>query len=175
MMKKIGVMGAARQFTEQAKESAFQLGQSIAKNNCMLVTGATTGLSFEAAKGAKDERGFVLGISPAYDLGEHEDKYKMPGDNFDVIIFTGLGLKGRNLINIRSSDAVLFVGGSIGTLNEFTIAFDEGKVIGVLEGSGGVTDKIKDLAKICQNKNDAKIFFDADPKKLVGKVMGELK
>ncbi len=64
-----------------------------------------------------------------------------------MIIFTGFGYKGRNVINVRCADIVLILGGATGTLNEFTIAYDEGKIIGVLEGSGGIADHIERSSK----------------------------
>ena len=49
---------------------------------------------------------------------------------------------GREVTNIRSSDMVIILKGRSGTLGEFDIAFDEGKLTGVLQGSGGITDQI---------------------------------
>ena len=41
---------------------------------------------------------------------------------------------GREITNIRSCDIVVIVGGRIGTLGEFAIAYDEGRLIGILTG-----------------------------------------
>jgi predicted Rossmann-fold nucleotide-binding protein len=68
-----------------------------------------------------------VGISPAHSLEEHQERYGLPRQGSDVVIYTGFGYKGRNVVNIRSSDIVVILRGSIGTLNEFTIAYDEGK------------------------------------------------
>lgn len=46
---------------------------------------------------------------------------------------------GREATNIRSS--VLLLGGRSGALGEFAITYDEGKWIGVLAGSGGITEE----------------------------------
>ena len=115
----------------------------IAEKGCTLITGATFGLPNEAIKGAHSQGGFTVGISPAYSEEEHMTKYKMPLDD-DVIIYTGLGFEGRNLINVRTCDAAIFIKGSIGTLNEFTIAVKEEKLIGIIESSG-ISKKISRL------------------------------
>jgi len=94
-------------------------------------------------------------------------RYGLPDDGADVIIYTGFGYKGRNVVNIRSSDIVIIFGGATGTLNEFTIAYDEGKVIGVLEGSGGVADQIKKIVEVCQKSTPGQLFFDSDPRTLI--------
>jgi predicted Rossmann-fold nucleotide-binding protein len=64
---------------------------------------------------------------------------------YDAIIYTGSGLMGREIENIRSCDVVIFAGGRSGTLGEFAIAYDEGKVIGVLESTGGITQHLSTI------------------------------
>jgi len=91
----------------------------------------------------------------------------MPPDAADVIIYTGFGLKGRNVVNVRSAEIVIIFGGATGTLNEFTIAYDEGKIIGVLEGSGGCADHIKEVIDFCKKPSRATVLFDTDPEKLI--------
>jgi len=166
MRFKIGVMGSASEFMEEAERKVFELGREIAKHDCVLITGATTGLPYAASRGVKKENGLSIGISPARDEEEHTIIYKKPTDSYDVIIYTGFGFKGRNVINIRACDFVIFVGGSTGTLNEFTIAYDEGKVIGVLQGTGGISDNVKKILEVCK-KDPSKIIYNKDPKKLI--------
>jgi hypothetical protein len=108
-----------------------------------------------------------VGISPAENHAEHVGRYGLPDDGADVIIYTGFGYKGRNVINIRSSDIVIILGGATGTLNEFTIAYDEAKVISVLAGSGGVADHIKKIVEVCRKPTLGQLFFDADPETLI--------
>jgi hypothetical protein len=59
-------------------------------------------------------------------------------------------------------------------LNEFTIAYDEGKIIGILERTGGISDHLRKIIRICNKETGAKILYDSDPKKLVEKVLGVL-
>ena len=153
---------------------AEELGAAIAKQDCILITGATTGLPELVAKAFRKHGGFALGVSPAENRQEHLNRYQLPDDGADVIIYTGFGYKGRNVINVRSADIVLVLGGATGTLNEFTIAYDEGKIIGVLEGSGGIADHLREIITVCNKPALGKMFFDGDPTKLVASCVAAL-
>ncbi|OHA00604.1 MAG: hypothetical protein A3H71_02850 [Candidatus Sungbacteria bacterium RIFCSPLOWO2_02_FULL_48_13b] len=169
---KICVSGAAEtgHCGPEALERTKELGKQIAEHKAVLVTGATTGAPFWAAIGAKDAGGFVIGVSPAANEKEHVEKYELPLDYHDLIIYTGFGYSGRNLLLTRSADAVILTCGRIGTLNEFTDAFEDQKPIGVLEGSGGVADEIRDIVENA-HRGPGKIVYDSDPKTLVEKVL----
>jgi uncharacterized protein (TIGR00725 family) len=151
----------------RANERAVALASALVRADCILVTGATTGLPDLVAQEFRRLGGFALGISPAENRTEHVQRYGLPEDGADLIVFTGFGYKGRNVINIRTSDIVLIFGGAIGTLNEFTIAYDEGKIIGVLEGSGGVVDHLGSIIEYCRKSTQGVVFFDQDPQQLV--------
>lgn len=155
---------------EGALESAKKIGSEIVNNNGVLVTGATTGIPYWAAIGAKEAEGISIGLSPAVSELEHVRKYKLPTDYFDLIIYTGFDYAGRNLLLTRSSDAVIVVCGRIGTFNEFTIAFEDQKPIGVLEQSGGAADMIRDIVSK-SHRGPGKIVYDSDPANLVKKVI----
>ena len=139
---KICVSGAAE--TEHcfpdALEKAKILGKEIIRHKAILITGATTGFPFWAAIGAKEENGFVIGVSPASSEKEHIRTYQLPVDYMDMIIYTGFGYSGRNLLLTKAADAVIIGCGRMGTMNEFTIAFEDKKPIGVLLGAGGTTE-----------------------------------
>lgn len=169
---KICVSGASEtgHCGEGTLEKTKELGRQIVLSNSVLVTGATTGAPFWAAIGAKEANGFVIGLSPASSEIEHIKKYKLPLDYHDIIIYTGFGYSGRNLMLTRASDAVLISCGRMGTLNEFTIAFEDDKPIGVLEGTGGTADEIKNLLEKTR-KGAGKVVFDSDPKRLIEKVL----
>src|SRR6185436_18672637 len=126
MKTKIGVMGSAEQLPALG-EMAAALGKAVAARDLILLTGATTGLIYETGRAARDAHAMHIGISPAHNAREHVEKYDLPLDACDAIIYTGFGLKGRNVVLVRSCDIVIFIAGSIGSLNEFTIAYDEGK------------------------------------------------
>jgi len=108
-------------------EKAIEVGRLVAEHGMVLMTGATTGIPYWAAKGAKEAGGIVIGLSPAVSKISHLKTYHLPIDYHDLIIYTGFDYSGRNLLLTRSSDAVITLYGRIGTLNEFTIAFEEKK------------------------------------------------
>ena len=174
---KIGVMGSSQGESAEQRNLAKAIGEEIASQRCILITGACTGLPYEAALVAAAKGAICLGFSPAMNLKEHVEKYKFPVEPY-ILVFTGMEKKGRNIVSIRSCDGVIFIGGRMGTLNEFTIAFDEAdesKVIGILEGSGGFSDELFDLAARSGKKSKATIIREKDPTKLVRKVVEKLK
>lgn len=180
MKLKIGVMGSGLEkggdkITKKAKKLGYELGKEIAKHNCILVNGACFGIPYIASKGAKEADGMVIGVSPAENLHEHIHKYKFPTDVYDILFYTGFGFKGRNVVNVSNCDAIIVVSGHVGTLNEFTIAFDEGMVIGVMLGSGGIADFIDDIIKIASKKTGATMIYDKDPHKLLKKVISAIR
>jgi len=172
MKYKICVSGAAetKHCEKGALEGAKEIGREIIRQNGALVTGATTGIPYWSAIGAKEENGISIGISPAASEKAHIKKYHLPTDYFDLIMYTGFNYSGRNLLLVRSSDAVIFVCGRMGTLNEFTIAFEDDKPIGILEGTGGTADMIRDLLPKL-HKGSGKVVYDSDPKTLIEKVL----
>lgn len=155
---------------KDALEKAEELGKEIARNELVLVTPAITGVPYWAAKGAKEVGGIVIGISPAKNKTEHLKTYRLPIDYHDLIIYTGFDYSGRNLLLIRSSDAFITLCGRMGTLNEFTIAFEDEKPIGVLKGTGGTSDMIENMVQTA-HRGPGKIAYDADPASLVQKVL----
>jgi uncharacterized protein (TIGR00725 family) len=168
MKLKIGVMGSASgKMSKAHKLLAYELGCAIAKNDCVTITGACPGFPLEAAKGAHTHGGLVVGISPALSEKEHSEKYRSPTAYHDVLIFTGSGLMGREVVNIRSSDIVIIIGGHSGTLGEFSIAYDEGNLIGVLLGTGGIAADLKHIVKLVRKKTGAKVLYESEPYALV--------
>ncbi|MBI4121137.1 MAG: LOG family protein [Parcubacteria group bacterium] len=169
---KICVSGAAEtgHCGPDALDSAKELGREIARHNAVLVTGATTGFPLWAAMGAKEVNGISLGLSPASTEEEHIGIYKLPVDYLDLIIYTGFGYSGRNLLLTRASDAIIVGCGRIGTVNEFTIAFEDKKPIGILEGSWETDEVFRNIIEKAHRPNN-KIIFDSDPKALVERLM----
>lgn len=165
-------MGSASGYIDPAVLTlARTLGAAIARAGCTLITGACPGLPQEAVLGAAACGGLVLGISPALSEEEHVARYVSPTEGFAALIYTGSGLMGREVVNIRSSDIVIVVGGHSGTLGEFAIAYDEGRLIGVLTGTDGVADLVEELVERLVKETGAKVLFDDDPERLVARLI----
>ena len=173
---KICVSGAADfgHCGSDASAKMEELGREIIRQGGILVTGATTGLPFWAAKGAKEEGGVSIGFSPADTEAEHINFYKLPTEYMDLIVYTGFGYPGRDLLLTKSVDAVLIGCGRVGTIHEFTVAFEDGKPIGILEGDWATDEIIQTIIEKGHRPND-KIVFDSDPKTLVAKVLDLVK
>ena len=167
----VGIMGSAGgKLPAEVRRKVRRLGAAIAKRGYVLITGACPGLPHEAVKGAKEAGGIVVGVSPALNLEEHILKYRSPTRGYDAIIYTGSGLMGREIENIRSCDVVIFAGGRSGTLGEFAIAYDEAKVIGVLKSTGGITDHLGTIIDMVNKETGAIVCYDDDPESLLNQL-----
>ena len=176
MIYKFCVSGAAETDHCQADtmQKTKELGYEIISHNGIVLTGATTGVPLWAAMGAKEKKGISIGLSPASTELEHVKKYKLPTEEFDMIIYTGFGYSGRNLLLTRSADAVIIVCGRMGTLNEFSIAFEDHKPIGVLTGTGGIADELKGIVEK-SHRGPGKIIYESDPKIMIEKLIELIK
>ena len=164
----VGVMGSAGgEILPAVTQKVRALGRSIARRDFVLITGACPGLPQDAVIGASEEGGIVVGVSPALNLEEHVTKYHSPTRGYHAIIYTGSGLMGREIENIRSCDVVIFVGGRSGTLGEFAIAYDEGKVIGILLNTGGITQHLDKIIDMVNKKTAAIVRYDTNPDSLL--------
>lgn len=171
----ICVSGAASgQTVEASHQLAFRLGKAIASEGHTLLTGATIGLPHYAAIGAHSVKGLSIGFSPASSHREHVKSYRLPTKEFDYINFTGMAYVGRDVHLVRSSDAVITVGGRMGSLHEFSTATESKKVCGVLLGSGGLADFIPMLVQHIPTPGATEIIYDTDPERLVTQVIAAL-
>ncbi|MEK7143632.1 MAG: hypothetical protein AAB471_01035 [Patescibacteria group bacterium] len=169
---KLAVSGAAEtgHCGLDALDKAKELGREIVRQGAILLTGATTGFPLWSAMGAKEEKGISIGLSPASNQKEHQEVYRLPVDYMDLIIYTGFGYSGRDLLLTRSSDAVFIGCGRIGTIHEFTIAYEDSKPIGILEGDWDMDEVLKNIMEKSNRVND-RIIFDSNPKRLVERVI----
>lgn len=178
MRYQICVSGAASGDTVQkSHQLAYDLGRIIAEKGKTLLTGATVGLPHYAAMGfmsVADSRGVSVGFSPATSFREHVATYRLPTREFDYINFTGMEYVGRDVHLVRSSDAVITVGGRMGSLHELSTALESRKVCGVLLGSGGLADYTKTLLDNIEAPGAKDVLFDTNPERLVDKVIEAL-
>lgn len=172
MKIQIGVMGSAGgAIADEELALAKRLGKRIAQRDCTIVTGACPGLPHAAVLGAHEGHGVSLGVSPALSPEEHVNVYGSPLEPYTAMVFTGSGLMGRETHNIHSSDFVLFVGGRSGTLGEFCIAYDEGKLIGILRNSGGISNHLESIVTMVRKSTGSVIVADDNPEQLVDRCL----
>lgn len=168
-MYQICVSAAAKGTSvEEGKHLAEAAGKSIALSGHALLTGATIGLPNIAAQSYKKANGNMsLGISPASSKIEHVMKYRLPTESYDAILYSGLHYIGRDSLLINSSDAVISIGGRIGTLHEFTIALETKTPIGFIEGAGGVSTEIMDILHAAGRKPGDDVIFGSSAEEVL--------
>ena len=174
----ICVSGAAQGPTvDMDYRIAFEIGKKIAERGHTIITGATVGLPDWAAQGAKSVGGKSIGISPAQSYKEHIKKYRLPTENYDFILYTGMHYVGRDSLLINSSDCVISIGGRMGTVHEFATAIEAYKPVGVVSNSGGTSDMFDELmivaglctGGVCNDRHD--VFYHEDIDKLLDEVI----
>lgn len=149
---------------------AKEIGREIARQGAQIITGATSGFPMYAAEGAKEAGGFSFGLSPAASKKEHLETYRLPLKALDAVVYTGFGFPGRDLMLIRSSDAVVIGCGRIGTIHEFTVAWEANMPLGVLEGEWQTDEVIKNIIKN-SNRENPNVIFESDPKKMIERLV----
>ena len=129
-MKKtiVGIMGPGLGATEVNLENAYKLGQSIAENGWVLLTGGwKSGVMDAASQGAKSANGLTIGILPGQDS-------QGVSEAIDIAIITGMG-SARNNINVLSSDVVIACGIGAGTVSEIALAIKANKPVILLNNN----------------------------------------
>ena len=120
-----------------ALRAAEHVGRLIAERRAVVVSGGLSGVMEAVSRGAKSAGGLVIGILPGFDKRD-------ANPHVDIALTTGMGSM-RNSLTVRVADAVIMISGGIGTLNELTIAYRDKPTV-VLEGTGGWSDRIRDVA-----------------------------
>ncbi len=132
-MKQITVIGSAQPINPDVYQMAEELGKAIASRGAVLITGGRGGVMEAVCKGAKEKQGLTVGILPGCN--------KDANPYVDIIIVTGMG-DGRNIINIKSADAIIAVNGGAGTLSEIALALKTDRKVIAIRPSGGVAEKM---------------------------------
>jgi hypothetical protein len=88
----------------------------------------------------------------------------------DLIIYTGFGYPGRDLLLTRSVDAVICGCGRVGTIHEFTVAFEDSKPIGIFEGPWEMGGELKEILEK-SHRPYTKIATGTDAKKIVSDII----
>lgn len=171
-MYQICVSGAAKgKSVEEGRKLAEGVGRAIALMGHSLMTGATIGLPNYAAEAYKKAGGKMsVGLSPAASKIEHVMKYRLPTKSYDTILYSGLHYIGRDVLLINSSDAVISIGGRLGTLHEFTIAMETETPIGFLQGGGGISTEIVDILHAAGETHNDGVVFSDKPEELLAEL-----
>lgn len=116
----IGVFGGGR-VAEGGREwrEAHEVGRLLAGRDCIVLTGGLGGVMEAASRGARDAGGMTLAIMPG------DRNQSRPNPYVDIAVYTGMG-EARNVINVKSCDAAIAIGGEYGTLSEIALALKSG-------------------------------------------------
>jgi uncharacterized protein (TIGR00725 family) len=117
----VSVVGSGAEHEARAEE----VGRLLAERGCTVVTGGLGEVMAAAARGAKSAGGTTVGILPGESRADANEW-------IDHVVVTGIG-HARNLAVAASSDAVIAVGGSWGTLAEIAFAKRLGRPVVILE------------------------------------------
>ena len=157
----IGVIGSGRALSEEQAKLAYEVGKLIAQRGATLVCGGLGGVMEAAAKGARENDGFVVGVLPGPDKAD-------ANPYVDLAVPTGLGAA-RNALVARTADVVIAFPGSFGTLSEIAMALDAGTSVVFLPGAW-------DLRKAgsTEGARSARFLEAFDAKQAVGLALGEI-
>ena len=93
---------------------AREVGYLIARRGAILICGGRGGVMEASARGAREGNGITVGILPGESAAE-------ANPYIDIPIVTGLG-NARNAVNVLTSQAIIAIAGSYGTLSEIALA-----------------------------------------------------
>ena len=143
----IGVIGGG-EVSSQVAKLAEEVGREIARLGAVLVCGGLGGVMEAACKGASDEGGLTIGILPGDNRLSANPYVKIP-------IVTGLGYS-RNVAVVKSSQAIIAIDGSYGTLSEIGHALQSGiPVIGLDTWSLSIDGRVDDRIIPADSPKDA--------------------
>jgi len=114
----IAVVGAGK-CSKKLKDMAAEIGKYVAEQGGIIVCGGLDGVMEGAARGAKEAGGTTIGILPTMDKND-------ANEFIDYVIPTGFG-EARNIIVVRTADAVIALPGKYGTLSEMAFALQAKK------------------------------------------------
>ena len=118
----IGVMGGSQFVFPEVEQWAYKIGLLIAQEGCILLNGGHAfGVMEASARGAKEGGGITIGILP-------EENECLTSKYIDIPIKTGMGMA-RNVINVLSSDFIIALPGSAGTISEIALALNHKKMV----------------------------------------------
>lgn len=178
----VNVVGTSNNAPHELLRAARIIGGELAGHGHVTVSATGAGVSQSAIEGAKRRRGTTAGISPFRTKKLHETHGESPGQPFDLLQLTSQleGVKhrakhepnylGAALTAAERADALVVMGGSIGSLFALSAAIEGAKPVGVLEGHGGIAAQVKkivDQATKAGKPPAFPIIYDSDPRRLI--------
>ena len=158
MKKLIAVIGHDQHAKQIHLETAQEVGKEIALRGGILICGGNkTGVPNAAAKGAREGNGLTVGICPGSDL-ENVSQF------VDIPILTGMGFA-RNQIIAFSADALISIGGGVGTFSEMAYGYAYSKPIVAIKELGGLPESF--IGKYLDDKKKVKIIGANNAKEAV--------
>ncbi len=112
------------------KQLAKEVGREVARVGAVLITGGLGGVMGWASSGAKEVGGTTIGIIPGTEKND-------ANPFVDYVVVTGMG-HARNVLVVRSADAVIALSGGPGTLSEVALAVKMGKKVIGLDAWGDI-------------------------------------
>ena len=178
----IGLYGSADPHEEErVYQYARTLGALIASDGHIIVTGACQGIPFEAAKEARSCGGKSIGFTAATSRETHESMMGTSPNDYDDLQYIPedypyrhsptICKKYRNVSSVAACDIALFISGRWGTLNEFSIAYDTEKIMGVLTGVGKFSTQVHSLMTLFNKSSNASVVYHDQPDKLYQEVI----
>lgn len=165
----VGIISSAViQTDKQLVNRARELGEMLGLAGFNVSTGASIGYPEIIGIAARKKSARVTGYSPAANSYLHqltEDNSSIK--HFDKIYYCETGFTARSLDFLQSVDAVIMLAGRIGTLSEFTIAFEERIPIFVYKGFGGISDHIETILKLSEKSGRTHVGLVFDNKEMV--------
>ncbi len=173
---KIGIIGSAtRNIDPYTLESAKKIGKFLGSINAEVITGTAIGSPHKLLLEARKYGSKTTGFSPDSNIEHHEKRHdNAPLSDFDKVIFVK-GITKRSLKLINYCDSIIVLGGRMGTLSEYTIAFEENKPLGVLTNTNGISQHLKKITKLCDKHRKEPILFYDNADKLIRALIHYLK
>jgi len=129
---------------ERVRRLAYELGRELARRGYIVITGGDGGLMKDVARGVMEAGGISVGVL-SHELARVPEGHPYHNPHLTVRIRAEMSYEGRSSIVVASSDVLIVVAGGAGTLVEVAMAYSMGKPIVVLEGSGLLADRLREM------------------------------
>ena len=151
LFKKQIVIIGSHTCSKELGKMAYEVGKEIAGHGYILVCGGKGGVMEAACRGAKENKGFTIGIIP-----ERNPEDNLDNKYLDIIIPTGINFS-RNYIVQNSGSVIIMIAGEYGTLSELGYALTFNKKVISLKSKWAKIDKRITIAKSAQDAVDRAI------------------